>query len=182
MGVGQGVFPFGVEDQQPDIGWGRIKLRHQVLDEIALAVARPCKDEAAPALERRPTLNCTGTVFEFAMAIDQMPQRSGGAIVFEADVAQERQRRVRGRPHLAAQGRKGPLTHGELKLVVPDLDLQVPQQLHLQIVAKHLPHERCGHLVLGLGEIDQVGVAAIGRQLPRRVVAADAPHQCLAGA
>ena len=54
VGVGQGVFPFGIEDQQPDIGRGGIKLRHQVLDEIALAVARPRKDETAPAFEAAP--------------------------------------------------------------------------------------------------------------------------------
>ena len=118
---------------------------------------------------------------DFALPVDQMPQRSGGRIVFEADVAQERQRRIRRNPHLAAQCCEGSLPHGELELV-RGLDLQVPQQLHLQIIAEHLPHERGRHRVLGLGEVNEIGVAAIRRQLPRRVVAADAPHQRLAGA
>lgn len=110
-----------------------------------------------------------------------MPQRRGGFVVFEAHVAQERQRRVRRNPHLAAQCRKGPLAHGEFELVRA-LDLQVPQQLHLQIVAEHLPHERRGHCVLRFGQIDEVGIAALSRQLPGGVVAADAPHQSFARA
>ena len=103
-----------------------------------------------------------------------MAKQRCGRIILQTDVAQERQRGVGRQPHIAAQCGKRALPDGKYELSF--FGKQVSEQLNLQVVAEHLPHDRGGHGVPLLGEVCQVGVAALGHELPGRVVPAHAPH------
>ena len=101
MSVRQGIFPFRVEDQKPYVRRRRVKLRHQVLDEVALTVPRACKHKAALALE--PTYaEAYRHIAENALAVGKMSEQRRGGIVLQAHVAQKRERGVRWHPNLAA--------------------------------------------------------------------------------
>ncbi len=181
MSVRQGVLPFRVEDQKPHVRRGRVKLRHQVLDEVALAVTGSSKHEAALALE--PTdAEADRHILENALAVGQMAEQRGVGIIFKTHIAQECKRGVRRYPNLAAKSCECPLTNGKFKPAAARFGLQVTEHLHLQVVSQHLAHERRRQRGLRLRQIDEVGVPALADQLPRRVVAADPTHERRGGA
>ena len=91
VSIRQGIFALRIENQQAHIRWRRIKLGNQILDQIALAIT--CAGEHKTPLALQPShTEPDWNILEFPLAVNQMPERRGGWIVLQTDIAKKRQR------------------------------------------------------------------------------------------